>query len=92
MTAIRTASSSEFASRFGKWSFSAQSAPVMVTNRKTGIVLGYFVSAAEFEHYLKVRDFLPRSAFAWEMPDDLAAELEMPAGRRRPELDALMDD
>ena len=92
MTQVRKVSSSEFAGRFGKWSFSAQSAPVMVTNQKTGVVLGYFVSAAEFEDYLRVRDRLPKAAFAWEMPDDLAAALNEPAARRRPELDHLMDD
>jgi hypothetical protein len=37
----------------------------MVTNQKTGVVLGYFVSATEFEEYLKVRDPLPKSRFAW---------------------------
>lgn len=48
----------------------------MVTNNKTGTVLGYFISAAEFEAYLGVRDRLPKAAFAWEMPDDLAAGLD----------------
>jgi hypothetical protein len=33
----------------------------MVTNQKTGVVLGYFVSAIEFEEYLKVRDLLPKA-------------------------------
>jgi hypothetical protein len=36
----------------------------MVT--KTGV--GYFVSATEFEKYLKMRDLLPSARFAWEMP------------------------
>jgi hypothetical protein len=30
--------------------------------------------------------------FAWEMPADLAEELEKPLNRRRPELDALMEE
>ena len=92
MTKVQKASSTEFAGRFGQWSFSAQSAPVMVTNRKTGVVLGYFVSAAEFDDYLKVRAQLPKAAHVWEMPNDLAAELKKPLARRRPQLDALMDD
>lgn len=89
MTKVQNASSTEFAGRFGQWSFSAQSAPVMVTNNKTGVVLGYFVSAAEFEDYLRLRDLLPKAGYLWEMPDDLAAELKKPIKRRRPKLDAL---
>ena len=89
---VKQVSSSEFAGRFGQWSFTAQSAPVKVTNQKTGVVLGYFVSAAEFEAYLEVREQLPQARFAWEMPDDLAAELDRPLPRRRPELDSLMDE
>jgi hypothetical protein len=92
MAEVKKVSSTEFAGRFGQWSFMAQSAPVMVTNQKTGVVLGYFVSAAEFEKYLKVRDLLPTAAYAWEMPVDLAAELHKPLARRRPDLDALMED
>lgn len=91
MPPIRNATSSEFAGRFGQWSFSAQTAPVKVTNNKTGMVLGYFVSAAEFEAYLRVRDAMPVAAFVWEMPDDLAAELDKPLARPRPELDGLME-
>lgn len=92
MPLVQKVSSSEFAGRFGQWSFTAQSAPVMVTNQKTGVVLGYFVSAGEFEEYLKVRDLLPKARFAWEMPDDLANELDKPLGRRRQDLDPLMDE
>lgn len=92
MPHIQKVSSTEFAGRFGQWSFSAQSAPVMVTNQKTGVVLGYFISATEFAEFLKVRDLLPKARFAWEMPDELVAELDKPLQRRRPELDALMDD
>lgn len=85
MAHIRKVSSTEFAGRFGQWSFAAQSAPIMVTNQKTGVVLGYFVSAAKFEEYLKVRDLLPKAGFAWEMPADLAEELEKPLSPRRPQ-------
>jgi len=93
MARIQKVSSSDFAGRFGQWSFTAQAAPVQVTNQKTGVVLGYFVSAGEFEEFLRVRDLLPQARFAWEMPSDLATELDRPvSGRRRPELDALMDD
>jgi hypothetical protein len=92
MPRIQKVSSTHFAGRFGQWSFAAQSAPVMVTNQKTGVVLGYFVSAPEFESYLALRDLLPKARFAWEMPDDLAAELERPLPHRRPELDALMEE
>jgi hypothetical protein len=64
----------------------------MVTNQKTGVVLGYFVSATEFEEYLKVRDLLPKAQFASEMPADLVEELEKLLNWRRPELDALMEE
>jgi hypothetical protein len=64
----------------------------MVTNQKTGVVLGYFVSATEFEEYLKVRDLLPKAQFAWEMPADLVEELEKLLNWRRLELDALMEE
>jgi len=46
---MKQVSSSEFAGKFGQWAFAAQSTPVMVTNQKTGMVMGYFVSAAEFD-------------------------------------------
>ena len=92
MSQMQKVSSSEFAGRFGQWSFTAQTAPVMVTNRKTGMVLGYFISASEFEEYLKVRDILPKARFAWEMPDDLATELGKSMAGRRKELDVLMED
>ena len=92
MAQIRKVSSTEFAGRFGRWSVTAQSGPIMVTNQKTGVVLEYFVSASEFEEYLKVRDLLPKSRFAWEMPADLVEELEKPLNRRRPELDPLMEE
>ena len=92
MRRIKSVSSSEFAGRFGQWSFTAQSAPVRVTNQKTGVVLGYFISAGEFEDYMKVRDHLPKAAYAWEMPADLAAELDEPLAGVRPALDALMED
>lgn len=93
MAQIQKVSSTDFAGRFGQWSFTAQSAPVQVTNQKTGMVLGYFVSATEFEEFLRVRYLLPQARFAWEMPSDLAAELDKPLGAsRRPELDALRDE
>ena len=92
MAQIRKVSSTEFAGRFGQWSFTAQSGPIMVTNQKTGVLVGYFVSATDFEEYLKVRDLLPEARFAWEMAADLAEELEKPLNRRRPDLDALMEE
>ncbi len=92
MPRVQKVSSTAFASRFGQWAFTAQSAPVMVTNQKTGMVLGFFVSAGDFEHYLRVRDLIPKARFAWEMPDELAAELDTPLGGLRAELDTLIDE
>lgn len=89
---LRNVSSTEFAGRFGQWSFAAQSEPVMVTNQKTGVVLGYFVSAAEFASYLKVRDRLPKVGYAWEMDANLSAALDKKLPQRRPKLDKLMAD
>jgi len=55
----------------------------MVTNQKSGMVPGYFVSAAEFEKYLKARDLLPTAGCVWETPEDIAAELHQPSPRLR---------
>ncbi len=84
MGKVQKVSSSEFAGKFGHWSFAAQSAPVMVTDRKTGVVKGYFISADEFTEYMRVRGRLPKAVFAWEMSSDLAAELEKPLPRDYP--------
>ncbi len=84
MGKVQKVSSSEFAGKFGHWSFAAQSAPVMVTDRKTGIVKGYFVSADEFGELLKLRDRMPKAVYAWELSPELAAELEKPLPRNYP--------
>jgi hypothetical protein len=89
---VQKVSSSEFAGKFGQWSFNAQSAPVKVVNNKTGNVLGYFVSAREFEDFLRAREHLPKSVWAWELSAELVAELEKPLRRRRPELDHLLEE
>lgn len=64
----------------------------MVTNQKTGVVLGYFVSAGEFASYLKVRDRLPKVGYAWEMDAALSQSLDKKLPRRRPKLNKLMED
>jgi hypothetical protein len=89
---IQSVSSSEFAGKFGQWSFSAQKAPVKVVNNKTGNVLGYFISEQEFEAVRALRDLLPRAAPAWDVSPESAAELDKPLPRLRPELDRLMED
>lgn len=87
---IQQVSSSEFAGKFGHWSFTAQSAPVKVVNNKTGAVLGYFVSEHEFRDFERVRSLLPKAVWAWELSEDLAAELEKPLAAYAHELDALV--
>ncbi len=84
MAKIQRVSSSEFAGKFGHWSFAAQSAPVMVTDRKTGAVKGYFVSAHEFDEFLRLRDRLPKVGYVWDMSADMAAELEKPLPKTYP--------
>ena len=84
MAKVQKVSSSEFAGKFGHWSFAAQSAPVMVTDRKTGVVKGYFVSAHEFGEFMRLRDRLPKAGFIWDMAPDMAAELEKPLPRTYP--------
>ncbi len=81
MSKVQRVSSSEFAGKFGHWSFAAQSAPVMVTDKKTGVVKGYFISAHEFGEFLRLRDRLPKAGFVWDMDADMAAELEKPLPR-----------
>jgi hypothetical protein len=85
MSKVQKVSSSEFAGKFGHWSFAAQSAPVMVTDQKTGVVKGYFVSANEFAEFLRLRDRLPKAGFIWDMSADMAAELEKPLPKNYPE-------
>ena len=85
MSKVQKVSSSEFAGKFGHWAFAAQSAPVMVTDRKTGVAMGYFVSAKEFSAYLKLRDRLPKSGFIWDMSADMAAGLEKSLPNNFPE-------
>ncbi|MBP6013116.1 MAG: hypothetical protein KBA31_12890 [Alphaproteobacteria bacterium] len=84
MSKVQRVSSSEFAGKFGHWSFAAQAAPVMVTDQKTGVVKGYFVSAHEFSAYMKLRDQLPKTGFVWDMDANMAAELEKPLPRNYP--------
>ena len=75
---IQKISSSEFASKFDHWSFAAHSMPVRVTDRKTGVTVGYFVSARHFDEYLKWRCAAPRAGFLWEMSQEMADELAKP--------------
>ncbi|MFM9862928.1 MAG: hypothetical protein ACKVRO_04915 [Micropepsaceae bacterium] len=84
MSKVQKVSSSEFAGKFGHWSFAAQSAPVMVTDRKTGVVKGYFVSAVEFAEFMRLRDRLPKAGYVWDMSEEMAAELEKPLPRNYP--------
>lgn len=88
----RTVSSSEFAGRFGHWAFAAQTSPIKVVNNKTGQVLGYFASAREFSEFVRLRDRLPRALYAWEMDDEMIAELGKPLPDDYPDLEHLMDE
>jgi hypothetical protein len=91
MAEIVQVSSTEFASKFGRWSFEAQRSPIEVTNHKTGVVLGYFVSSQVFEEFLRVRARMPKAFYAWEMSEATAAELRKPAPAT-PDLDSLMEE
>ena len=88
----REVASSDFAGKFGKWAFEAQQTPIKVVNNKTGAVLGYFVSAREFGEFARLRDKLPRAIPAWEMDEELVAELQKPLDERYPELDHMMEE
>jgi hypothetical protein len=88
MAKVQNVSSTEFAGKFGHWSFAAQSAPVKVTDRKTGVVRGYFVSAQEFGEFMRLRDRLPKAGFVWDLAPDMAAELEKPLPRAYPKRSA----
>ena len=92
MNEIKKVSSTEFAGKFGQWSFAAQTAPIMVTDRKTGVVKGYFVSAREFAEFLRLRERMPMAGFAWQMSPEMAAELEKPLPKNYPDLDRLMKE
>ncbi len=92
MIKFQSVSSSEFAGKFGQWSFSAQRSPVKVVNNKTGNVLGYFVSESEFEELQRARALAARSGPAWDVSEAIAVELDKPLPRLRPELDHLMEE
>lgn len=89
---VREVSSSEFAGRFGHWAFEAQTNPIKVVNNKTGQVLGYFASAREFSEFARLRNRLPRALYAWELDEEMIAELEKPLPADYPDLDYLMDE
>ena len=84
MSKIHRVSSSEFAGKFGHWSFAAQTGPVMVTDQKTGVVKGYFLSAREYLGLMRLRDQMPKAGFAWEMSEDMAAEIAKPLPKDYP--------
>ena len=46
----------------------------------------------EFDAKPELSDQVPTAKFAWEMPDDLAAEMAKPLPNCRPELDHLIQD
>lgn len=92
MAKIQQVSSTEFAAKFGRWSFDVQHAPVRVVNNKTGNAVGYFVSAREFEEFVRLREHLPRALFAWELDDEMAAELQKPLPDDYPDLEYLMKE
>jgi hypothetical protein len=92
MIKFQSVSSSDFAGKFGQWSFSAQRSPVKVVNNKTGNVLGYFVSENEFEELQRAKALAARSAPAWNVSEAIGAELDKPLPRLRPDLDHLMED
>jgi hypothetical protein len=86
-------SSTEFAGKFGQWSFKAQSAPVEVVNNKTGVTLGYFISERDFRALVRVMGGYNRKAVpAWELSEDLVAELEKPLAPYDHELDEKVSD
>jgi PHD/YefM family antitoxin component YafN of YafNO toxin-antitoxin module len=58
-----TVSASEFSENFGRYHDVAQREPVAVTSHDR--VMGYFVSAADYEAYLRMEAFMPK-AFAVE--------------------------
>ena len=90
MTKVQKVSSSEFAGRFGQWAFNAQQAPVKVVNNKTGNAVGYFISAREFDEFIRLREHLPRSLHAWELDDEMISELQKPLPADYPNLEHLM--
>ncbi|HRO03914.1 MAG TPA: hypothetical protein PLS69_09965 [Terricaulis sp.] len=86
-------SSTDFAGKFGQWSFRAQSAPVQVVNNKTGVTLGYFISEREFRELVRVMGGYNRKAVhPSELSPDLAAELEKPLAAYETEHDELVKD
>jgi hypothetical protein len=67
-------SASQFARSFGRLQDEAFSQPIQVTSH--GRVIGAYISAAEFEHFERLKRREAQSLVVGELPDDLVEAIE----------------
>lgn len=63
-----TVPATEFSKNFGKYREAVQRGPVAVTSHKR--VTGYFVSASEYEEYVRMRDRMPKAYAIEELSEE----------------------
>jgi PHD/YefM family antitoxin component YafN of YafNO toxin-antitoxin module len=82
--------SSEFSKNFGKYREAVHRGPVAVTSHER--VTGYFVSADEYEEYVRVKKRMPK-AFAIEELSEatIQAIAKSKMGSRHKDLNSLLD-
>ncbi len=80
---ISSVTAVEFKKHFGRYREEAQRAPVGITNH--GRVSAVLISAAEYGELLKLKQSQPQSGFAWELPEDVLADVDMAAAGTVPE-------
>lgn len=82
---------SEFSKNFGKYRETVQREPVAVTAHER--VTGYFVSANEYEEYIRVKARMPKAYAVEELSQEtIQAIAHARMDARHDHLDALLDE
>lgn len=86
-----TVPASEFSKNFGRYREVAQREPVAVTSHDR--VTGYFVSAADYEFYLRMKAQMPKSFAVEELSEDTIQAIAMVRmDAKHDHLNTLLDD
>lgn len=64
-----TVPATEFSKHFGRYREAVQRETVAVTSHER--VTGYFVSTVDYEEYLRLKQFLPKSYAVSELPESM---------------------
>ncbi len=88
---MRTVPATEFSKNFGRYRDIVQREPVAVTNHDR--ISGYFISGVEYDAYMKLKEYLPKSYGVEELPEEsLQALAKSEMDRRHAHLDSLLED